>query len=163
MNRKMNNAMADSRGESTPTPPRLRSMSSLVTHKTEIWKNRADEVRGNGHAVDVETIRPRELKEKLAAPEPLVLLDVREEDERARCVIGSPGGVVDLHIPMSQVPSRIAELAGERGPIVVYCHHGVRSMVVARWLARRGVAGLLNLDGGIDAWSREVDASVPRY
>lgn len=111
----------------------------------------------------VETIRPRELNEKLAAREPLVLLDVREEHERQWCVIGSPGGVVDLHIPMAQIPSRIAELAGERGPIVVYCHHGVRSMVVARWLAGRGVAGLLNLEGGIDAWSSEVDPSVPRY
>jgi rhodanese-related sulfurtransferase len=111
----------------------------------------------------VETIRPLDLKLKLDAGGPLVLLDVREENEREWCVIGSTGGVLDLHIPMSQIPLRIADLAGERGPIVVYCHHGVRSMAVARWLTERGVVGLLNLEGGIDAWSREIDASVARY
>ena len=97
------------------------------------------------------------------ALEPLVLLDVREDDERAWCVIGSSGLGLDLHIPMSQVPLRSAELTGESRPIVVYCHHGVRSMVVARWLAGRGASLILNLEGGIDAWSREIDATVPRY
>ena len=43
-----------------------------------------------------------------------------------------------------------------RGPLVVYCHHGVRSRAVAEWLAERGLTGILNLQGGIDAWSREV-------
>ncbi len=109
------------------------------------------------------TMRPSDLKEKFDALENLVLLDVREDDERAWCRIASSGAALDVHIPMSDLPSRVAELSGGAGPIVVYCHHGVRSMVAARWLARRGVAGLLNLDGGIDAWSRDIDASVPRY
>ena len=60
---------------------------------------------------------------------------------------------------MRQIPSHLDELqaAVARGPLVVYCHHGVRSMAVAEWLAERGLAGILNLQGGIDAWSSEVD------
>jgi len=56
----------------------------------------------------------------------------------------------------------IENAAGE-GAIVVYCHHGQRSMVVARWLVNRSVADIYNLDGGIDSWSEGVDPSLPRY
>ena len=113
--------------------------------------------------MSVGSIQPRELKEKLDARERIVLLDVREDDERAWCVLGSGNAVRDLHIPMSQISARIGEIANHPGPIVVYCHHGIRSMAVARWLAGRGMTELLNLEGGIDAWSREIDATVPRY
>ncbi|HWE38003.1 MAG TPA: rhodanese-like domain-containing protein [Isosphaeraceae bacterium] len=110
-------------------------------------------------------ITPADLARRLGAGERLALLDVREEFERASCSIRVPSNVTDLHIPMGQVPARAVEVneAAAGGPVVVYCHHGVRSMVVARWLAARGVAGLLNLEGGIDAWSSEVDPAVPRY
>ena len=111
----------------------------------------------------VETLSARDLKTKLDAGCPLVLLDVREHDERNFCVIAATGAVVDLHIPMSHMLLRLDEVVAHQTPIVLYCHHGVRSMVTARWLSGRGVAGLANLDGGIDAWSREVDVSVPRY
>ena len=97
------------------------------------------------------------------AGQKFVLLDVREDEERDLCVITAPEGVLDLHIPMAQVPLRVDELATLDGPIVVYCHHGVRSMVVARWLAGRGLLQLLNLEGGIDAWSAKVDPRVLRY
>jgi rhodanese-related sulfurtransferase len=95
----------------------------------------------------------------------LTLLDVREPRERAFCTIAASPNVRDLHIPMREVPSHLEELdeAVARGPLVVYCHHGVRSMAVAVWLADRGLTGIVNLQGGIDAWSREVDSSVPQY
>jgi rhodanese-related sulfurtransferase len=95
----------------------------------------------------------------------MTLLDVREPRERALCAIAAPPTAVDLHVPMRQVPAHFEELqeAAARGPLVIYCHHGVRSMAVAEWLVERGLAGILNLRGGIDAWSTEVEPSVRRY
>lgn len=114
---------------------------------------------------DVATLTAIGLKRRLDSGERLAVLDVREDDERELCAIAVPGDAVDLHVPMGQVPARFDEIAAaaSEGPLVVYCHLGMRSMVVARWLAARGVAGLHNLDGGIDAWSVDVDPSLPRY
>lgn len=110
-------------------------------------------------------VDPLALRERLAAGEPLTLLDVREPGERAFCAIAVPAAAGDLHIPMRQVPAHLDELreAATRGQVVVYCHHGVRSLAVAEWLAERGVPGIANLTGGIDAWSLRADATVPRY
>jgi rhodanese-related sulfurtransferase len=55
------------------------------------------------------------------------------------------------------------ETALTRGPLVVYCHHGVRSMAVAEWIAQQQPGQILNLKGGIEAWSLEVDPTIPRY
>jgi rhodanese-related sulfurtransferase len=110
-------------------------------------------------------IAPDALEARMASGEPLALLDVREPFERDLASIPVQGGAVALAIPMGEIPARmdeVARVAGER-PVVVYCHHGQRSMVVARWLSARGVHNLLNLDGGIDAWSTAVDPSTPRY
>ena len=65
-------------------------------------------------------------------------------------------------IPMNDVPSRIQEI-DETHPTVIICHHGMRSLQVVAYLERMGFDNLHNLDGGIDAWSRQVDATVPRY
>ncbi len=109
-------------------------------------------------------ITPEALLSRMASGEPLALLDVREPFERDLASIPA-GGALDVSIPMGEIPARIDEVArlAEDRPVVVYCHHGQRSMVVARWLAARGVGGLLNLDGGIDAWSADADPSTPRY
>jgi len=89
------------------------------------------------------------------------LLDVREPWEVATARIEADG--VDLvTIPMGEIVRRTGELDASR-PIVCLCHHGMRSLQVARYLASRGFAPIHNLSGGIDAWSREVDPSVPRY
>lgn len=85
------------------------------------------------------------------------LLDVREDDERAFCAISNSS-----HIPMNLIPLRHNELPDDV-PLVVYCHHGVRSLNVARFLEHVGFEELYNLNGGIDAWSQQIDASVPRY
>ncbi len=62
-------------------------------------------------------------------------------------------------------PHALEEICGaaSQKTLVVYCHHGVRSLMVADWLATQGIPGALNLDGGIDAWSSEVDRGVARY
>jgi rhodanese-related sulfurtransferase len=113
----------------------------------------------------VRELAPRELQERLVSGESLTLLDVREPRERAFCAIPVPSAAINLHIPMREIPSHVDELqeAVSRGPLVLYCHHGVRSRSVAEWLAGRGLSGLFNLQGGIDAWSVEVDPRVPRY
>ncbi len=96
---------------------------------------------------------------------PLTLLDVREPFERALSAIRVPQTVRDLFVPMGEVVARVEEIrdAANDGPIVIYCHHGVRSLAVANWLASQGFAHVCNLEGGIDAWSTEVDPTVPRY
>lgn len=85
-----------------------------------------------------------------------ILLDVREPSELKRAAIE---GV--LHIPMRQVPQRIGELPQDK-PILVLCHHGGRSEVVANWLRANSVDAA-NVAGGIAAWAALVDESVGRY
>lgn len=92
-----------------------------------------------------------------AAREKPVLLDVREPWEyQAAHIEGS------TLIPMDQVPSRQQELDPD-GHIVVVCHHGVRSLNVTNWLRQQGFEKAQSMRGGIDAWSRRVDAKVPMY
>lgn len=111
------------------------------------------------------SLTPADLKSRLDRGERLVVLDVREPDERGFAAIGLTAPTVDLHVPMGEIQARHDEIraAAEGLPVVVYCHHGVRSMVVATFFARRGWTGLHNLDGGIDAWSLQVDPEVRRY
>jgi rhodanese-related sulfurtransferase len=90
-----------------------------------------------------------------------VLLDVREPWEVQSASL-AVHGVRTLHIPMSELPSRLGELDPEQ-PLLSLCHHGVRSLQVAAFLERQGFSQVFNVAGGIDAWSREVDASVPLY
>jgi rhodanese-related sulfurtransferase len=86
-----------------------------------------------------------------------VLLDVREpwEWDTAR-IEGAQ------HIPMREVPARIAEIDRSRD-VVAVCHHGGRSQQVAMFLEKSGFAKVHNLQGGVDGWSRSVDPSVPLY
>ncbi|MCX8072137.1 MAG: rhodanese-like domain-containing protein [Candidatus Binatia bacterium] len=102
-------------------------------------------------------LSPAELAQRLARGEPVCLLDVREAEEVALAAL--PGAV---HIPLRSLPARVGEL-DPRATIVVYCHHGMRSAMAAEWLVERGFQSVLNLAGGIDAWAREVDPTMPRY
>jgi rhodanese-related sulfurtransferase len=103
-----------------------------------------------------ENIAPRALKSRLDAGELPALLDVREpwEFELAR-IEGS-----EL-IPMSQLEGRFTELDPDAETVVI-CHHGIRSSYVAMALQRAGFGNVLNLEGGLDAYS-SVDESIPRY
>ena len=101
-------------------------------------------------------IDPIELKRRINKGDKPTILDVREPWEIATASIAGT-----VNIPMGDIPARREELDPER-EIIVMCHHGVRSAQVAMYLARSGFAHILNLAGGIDAWS-EIDPSVPRY
>jgi rhodanese-related sulfurtransferase len=107
-------------------------------------------------------VRPAEFDDWLQAQSgrPLVL-DVREPWELQQASV-QPDGFELLAIPMNQIPARLAELPADR-PIACLCHHGTRSQHVALFLLQRGYASVVNVAGGIDAWSRERDYSVPQY
>ena len=65
---------------------------------------------------------------------------------------------------MSELQDRLGELDAHRGhEVIVYCHHGVRSLRVALWMREQGFARAVSMAGGIDAWSQQIDPSVPRY
>ncbi len=85
------------------------------------------------------------------------LVDVREDWEREVCAIED-----SLHLPLMQLPQRLGELPRDR-PLVLHCHHGGRSMQATAWLRQQGFDNAINLGGGIDAWSAEVDPAVQRY
>lgn len=115
--------------------------------------------------IEVGQITATALKARLDRGERIAVLDVREPVEREHCSIPLPVTARDLFIPMGELPARLESLKEEAATalVVVYCHLGVRSLQAARWLARQGVADLFNLEGGIDAWSVDVDPAVPRY
>lgn len=88
---------------------------------------------------------------------PHTLLDVRDADEIAICSIGG-----SLSIPMQQVPQHLDTLPQEE-PLIILCHHGMRSAMVADFLRNNGFANALNLAGGISAWAQHIDPNMPRY
>jgi rhodanese-related sulfurtransferase len=85
------------------------------------------------------------------------VLDVREAGELAICRFEG-----SLHIPMSDIPTRINELPTDH-PLVVICHHGARSQMIVDFLRKAGFDNAVNLDGGIEAWAYEIDPSMQRY
>jgi rhodanese-related sulfurtransferase len=105
-------------------------------------------------------IAPSEVKRRLDAGEKLHLIDVREPNEFAMARIDGS----EL-IPMRQVPGELQALEGraDEAPLIVFCHHGVRSLNVVNWLQNQGVEACQSMAGGIDAWSLGIDPSVPRY
>ena len=105
---------------------------------------------------DYKSVTPRELKEKLEAGEQPELLDVREPWEFATVRIEG-----SRLIPLGDMPDRVSELDPRRETVVI-CHHGARSAYVTQALERSGFDRVLNLEGGLDAYS-QVDENVPRY
>lgn len=101
----------------------------------------------------------QELARKLAAREPVYLLDVRQPWEHKLAAL--PGSVL---IPLPELARRTDEVRPPAdATVVVYCHHGVRSRTGASVLLQSGLTDVVSLAGGIDAWSLEVDGSVPQY
>lgn len=110
----------------------------------------------------ISQLRPSDLAGWLQAqPTAPLLLDVREPWELQVAGV-QPDGFELVAIPMNEIPGRLAELPRDR-PIACLCHHGMRSQNVAAFLERQGYEDVVNIAGGIDAWSRERDPSVPRY
>lgn len=104
-----------------------------------------------------ESISPSELKERLKDGEKVNLIDVREVWEYETAHL--EGAKL---LPLSEFNEWIGDLKPEE-EIVVMCHHGIRSANVCMFLLRNGFEKVINLDGGIDLWSKEVDANVPLY
>jgi rhodanese-related sulfurtransferase len=100
-------------------------------------------------------ITPQDLRERL---DQVRIVDVREPWEYQTCRLSGAES-----IPMGEIPAALPRLDGDEKPLVVYCHHGVRSLRVANWLRQQGIEQVSSLQGGIDRWSLEIDPAVPRY
>jgi rhodanese-related sulfurtransferase len=106
-----------------------------------------------------EEISARELNDLLRSEPDTVLLDCREPEEHE---IGLIAG--SHRVPMNTIPFRIESWnAWREQRMVVVCHHGVRSLRVVHFLRAKGFERVQSLQGGIEAWSCDVDPSVPRY
>lgn len=103
-------------------------------------------------------ITPGEVQSALVRGEHIRLIDVREPEEHAICQIEG----AEL-IPMRTIPQNLQHLDAAESALVVFCHHGVRSLNVVDWLRRQGVENCRSMAGGIDRWSLEIDRTVPRY
>jgi len=104
----------------------------------------------------VKEISARELAVRMSHSAP-ALLDVREPWEYELCHL--PGSLL---IPLDQLPARVAELPEDR-PLIVICHHGVRSLMAQQFLSRLGLVDVYNLTGGIAAWAHEIDPDMAVY
>ncbi|HEY7001784.1 MAG TPA: molybdopterin-synthase adenylyltransferase MoeB [Candidatus Udaeobacter sp.] len=116
-----------------------------------------EEFCGMHHDEPILVMSPLELKRRMDAGEPVELVDVREpfEYEIARI----DGAKL---VPLGEITERLDELRREK-PIVVHCHSGMRSAQAVQLLQERGFANVYNLEGGIDAWSDQIDPNVPKY
>ncbi|WP_394790279.1 rhodanese-like domain-containing protein [Rhodoferax sp.] len=109
-------------------------------------------------------ITPADLTQWLAsvpAPATPVVLDVREPWEWQTASVQADGFTL-VTLPMNDIPARLAEL-DPHSPIACLCHHGARSQRVALFLLQNGFDNVVNIAGGIDAWSQQRDPGVPRY
>ena len=104
----------------------------------------------------IDDLNPKEFQNYLSNND-TVLIDVREKWELDLCKIEGA-----IHCPMSTIAESFSDLNPD-DTIALYCHHGMRSMQVANFLISKDFQSLVNLQGGIDAWSREIDPSVDRY
>ena len=100
-----------------------------------------------------------QLKKRLDANEPVYLIDVRQPWEHDTAALPN-----SLLLPLHQLSARAAEVSPPPGAlVVVYCHHGIRSLSGAALLERLGLPDVVSLAGGIDAWSLAIDPKVARY
>ncbi|TWT90553.1 putative adenylyltransferase/sulfurtransferase MoeZ [Pseudobythopirellula maris] len=100
-----------------------------------------------------------QVRSLLQAGEPITLVDCREPSEHA--IVAIDGAVL---IPLAEIPSRCGELdAAAAGPLVVYCHHGMRSAQAAVWLRGQGFPAAQSMAGGVDRWALEIEPGIARY
>lgn len=104
-------------------------------------------------------ISVQDVHAKLQSGEPLLLLDVRNPEEYAICKLEG-----SQLIPLGELVGRVGEIeVGSQEPIIVYCHHGVRSLHATMFLKQSGFENVLSMTGGIDAWSMQIDPATKRY
>lgn len=97
------------------------------------------------------------LQEAAADGTPVTVLDVREQMEIQICALSE-----FLHMPLMDVPREFASLPRDHA-LVVICHHGVRSGQAVGFLRQQGFDNAINLQGGIDAWAKQIDPAMPTY
>lgn len=102
-------------------------------------------------------LSPRDLQARLQAGDRPLLLDVREPWEFRLCHIDGA-----RLVPMRQIVASLPQLDRHRETVVI-CHHGIRSQQVALYLEHHGFTQVINLQGGVAAWARDVDPSMPTY
>ena len=102
----------------------------------------------------ISAIDAKKLREKNPSA---IFLDVREKSELTICKINH-----SIHFPLSLISENF-NLLPKNIPIIVYCHHGIRSMKAVNFLLKNGFDKVFNLDGGINAWSIQIDPSIPKY
>jgi adenylyltransferase/sulfurtransferase len=102
-------------------------------------------------------IAPREVEALIARGGKFLFVDVREKWEHETARI--EGAVL---IPLREIPASLPRLAGT-SEIVLFCHHGMRSLDAAAWLREQGIEGARSMTGGIERWATEIDPRVPRY
>jgi len=107
--------------------------------------------------MDEMQISAKEVNERIAHGDKLLLVDVREQWEYDLCRIAGA-----RLIPLGNLPANLNALL-DADEVVCYCHHGMRSLDAAVWLRQQGVESAKSLAGGIERWSVEVDPNVPRY
>lgn len=105
---------------------------------------------------DIE-VTPREVERRIAGGEKFLFVDVREKWEHETSRI--EGAVL---IPLREVPANLPLFAG-KSEIVLFCHHGMRSLDAAAWLRSQGIEKARSMTGGIERWAVEIDPRVPRY
>ena len=108
----------------------------------------------NAHPLEIDVAEAKRILDEGSSTS---LIDVREPYE---CAIGSIQG--STNIPMYTIPQHLEDISKE-GPLLIYCHHGGRSMQVTHFLRQNGFENAINVGGGIDAWSVEIDPSIQRY
>jgi rhodanese-related sulfurtransferase len=106
----------------------------------------------------VKSLTPEEFVKRRADGVPMTLVDVREDWETQL----APVPAELLHIPMGQIVARLGEIDRARDTVVI-CRSGGRSQQVATYLDAQGFTSVFNLTGGILAWSRDLDPSIPQY
>lgn len=104
--------------------------------------------------MEITVTQAKQLREKNSST---VFLDVREAEEVAFCTISK-----SLHIPLGELPKRYNHLPKD-SPLILYCHHGMRSLQAVQFLRDKGFENAINLSGGIHAWSLTIDPSLPTY
>ncbi len=104
----------------------------------------------------VTQIYPKDVK-TLVDKQKVILLDCRTHAEHQHVHISG-----SLHVPLDQIQERHQDLPKDK-EIIIYCHHGSRSMQACAFLKAQGFSHVANLQGGIDAWAEEVDLSLDRY
>jgi adenylyltransferase/sulfurtransferase len=103
-------------------------------------------------------ISAKEVSDRIARGEKLLLVDVREPWEYDLCKI--PGAKL---VPLGTIPANLNILLDADDEVICYCHRGMRSLDAAVWLRQQGVESVKSMAGGIERWSMEIDPSVPRY